>query len=98
MKYVTGADITASGSMIVVRSYEQVLMWPRRADALVEEAMSSVACPVSDRDERQGEAVTFGANGDHYITVSEGSYPAVWYFRFPVNFQSSLLHVPSRDA
>ncbi|CAE8624065.1 unnamed protein product [Polarella glacialis] len=89
--WVTAADISATGLMIVVRTYGELFMWPRWQGALVEESLVSKGCAVSHKAENQGEAVAFGANSDHYITVSEGSYPAVWYFDLPAAFYNSAM-------
>jgi len=92
LAWVTGADLSPSGSLLAVRTYSEVRMWPRKAGATVEASLAaSGGCTVSSRDERQGEAIAFGARGDHYVTVSEGSYPAVWYFGLSPTFRQSVM-------
>jgi len=77
---VTAADINPQGSLIAVRAYDQLLMYPRRAGSSVEEALRGGGCPVSRKFEKQGETVAFGSDGSHYLTVSEGVRVPVWYF------------------
>merc|ERR1711862_516925 len=55
-------------------------MYPRQERSSVDEALQGNGCQVSRHSERQGETVAFGSDGSHYLTVSEGSRPAVWYF------------------
>jgi hypothetical protein len=76
---VTAADMHPEGSLIVVRAYEQLLMFPRQHGQSVEDALRGNSCPVHRTGEKQGEAVTFGADGSHYMTVSENTQP-MWYF------------------
>jgi len=76
---VTAADMHPEGSLVVVRAYDQLLMFPRRHGQSVEEALSGNSCAVHRKGENQGEAVTFGADGSHYMTVSENTQP-MWYF------------------
>jgi len=93
VEYITGADLSSDGHLIAVRSYGEVIMFPRSADSSVESSLDyySNACWVSKKDERQGEAVAFGADSDHYLTVSEGDYPPVWYFGLPQSFHEAML-------
>mmetsp|Transcript_61896 Transcript_61896/g.110004 ORF Transcript_61896/g.110004 Transcript_61896/m.110004 type:complete len:834 (-) Transcript_61896:509-3010(-) len=78
---ITGADMNPSGSVVVMRTYGEMFMWRRSSSLSVEQSLvGQGGCSVSEKGERQGEAVAFGHLGDHYITVSEGTYPTVWYF------------------
>eukprot|EP00439_Symbiodinium_sp_Y106_P055752 s409_g7.t1 len=106
--FATGADITSQGNVIAIRSYGNVLMWPRPCQWTIEDrfwdcvyflaanstftfgplmsqsvdfcflglwaSMSRDPCYVDKKNERQGEAIAFGKDGDHYITISEGKY------------------------
>lgn len=90
--WVTGADISPDGSLIAVRSYGEVLMWPRPNGTTVEESLLGTdPCAANNADEKQGEAIAFGSDGDHYLTVSEGKKPAVWHFGLTPAFYASLL-------
>eukprot|EP00441_Pelagodinium_beii_P045619 CAMPEP_0197620976 /NCGR_PEP_ID=MMETSP1338-20131121/1650_1 /TAXON_ID=43686 ORGANISM="Pelagodinium beii, Strain RCC1491" /NCGR_SAMPLE_ID=MMETSP1338 /ASSEMBLY_ACC=CAM_ASM_000754 /LENGTH=353 /DNA_ID=CAMNT_0043190293 /DNA_START=63 /DNA_END=1124 /DNA_ORIENTATION=+ len=92
-EWITGADISPDGHLIAVRSYGEVLMWPRNALSVEESLKNNNVCYVNKKGEQQGEAIAFGANSDHYITVSEGRYPPVWYFALPESFHNSMLNM-----
>eukprot|EP00931_Biecheleriopsis_adriatica_P022388 TRINITY_DN143_c0_g2_i1.p1 TRINITY_DN143_c0_g2~~TRINITY_DN143_c0_g2_i1.p1 ORF type:complete len:442 (+),score=70.97 TRINITY_DN143_c0_g2_i1:56-1327(+) len=77
---VTAADINPEGTLIAVRAYDQLIIYPRQEGSSVDEALQGNGCQVSRHTERQGESVAFGSDGSHYLTVSEGRRPAVWYF------------------
>ena len=71
----TAGDIDALGRMIVVRTYNQALLWERAAGQSVAEALagSPVSTPVvGSPDEPQGEAIAFGSEAKSYFTLSEG--------------------------
>lgn len=92
---VTAADISPKGDLIAVRSYGDILLWPRSQGVSVEESFSrQIGCAANSREERQGEAFAFGALGDHYLTVSEGEKEPVWYFELSNDFYASLLGTP----
>jgi len=93
---VTAADINPQGSLIVVRAYDRLLMYPRREGSSVEEALAASGCHGSRRSERQGESVAFASDGSHYLTVSEGHDVPVW--RFPLAAAPRCGGVALRDA
>jgi len=94
VEWATGADITQAGNVIAIRSYGNVMMWPRPCQWTVEGSMAKDACYVDKENERQGEAIAFGKEGmeDHYITVSEGKYQPVWFFGMPRQFEQEMMH------
>jgi hypothetical protein len=73
---VSGADISPDGSVIALRGYHTVWMWIRDQGQSVAEALLTPPCEGQSPDERQGEAIAFGADYS-YWTVSEGTTPAV---------------------
>jgi len=77
---VTGSDINPQGSLVAVRAYDQLILYPRREGSSVEEALAGSGCHAHQKVERQGEAIAFGSDGSHYVTVSEGVGVPVWYF------------------
>jgi len=77
---VTGADINPQGSLVAIRAYDQLIMYPRPAGTSVEDALQGAGCHVSRVFEKQGESIAFGSDGSHYLTVSEGTRVPVWYF------------------
>jgi len=94
----TGADLTRRGALIAVRTYGEIQMFPRPCEWTVEEALSKQPCGVKSRNEQQGEAIAFGKDGQHYITVSEGRYPKVWYFGLTQRFQKSMMDKALAEA
>jgi hypothetical protein len=73
---VSGADITADGSIIALRGYRTVWMWTRTGDQTIADALATQPCTAPSPDETQGESITFDVNGD-YFTTSEGSTPPI---------------------
>jgi len=92
-EWMTGADLSPDGHLIVVRTYGEVLMWPRSPGSSVEDSLHNSVCYVDKKGERQGEAVAFGAESELYMTVSEGKYPRVWFFGLPQSFHESMLNM-----
>ena len=70
--FVTGADISPSGDLILVRTYSAVLAFARRPGTTVAAALAAPPCFAP-----QGEAVGFAADGRAYFTLSEGAHPAL---------------------
>ncbi len=72
---VTAGDIGAFGKLIVVRTYNQALLWERARGESVAEALAGVPVPtpvVGSPTEPQGEAIAFGPEAKSYFTLSEG--------------------------
>jgi hypothetical protein len=80
---VTSGDISADGSLIAIRTYDSVLLWDRRPDQTVAEAMAGQPCQAPVVDEDQGEAIALAPDGRGYVTISEGANPPVHWFRLP---------------
>lgn len=72
---MTAADISPDGSIILVRTYQQVLAFTRSWDESVAEALGGAPCVAPSRPEPQGEAVAWSAGGDAYFTASEVQLP-----------------------
>ena len=73
---VTAADFSYSGDRVVVRTYEEVLVFPRIDEGLGS-TFGQAPCAFPGPDEPQGEAVAFDeSNG--IVMVSEGNAPAVY--------------------
>jgi hypothetical protein len=74
---VTGADISPDGSVVVLRTYKEVLAYARPEGATVAEALAGEPCAVPVPGEPQGEAVAVTGAGDALVTISElGPTPA----------------------
>ena len=71
---VTAADISPDGETIAVRTYGSVKLFHRRDTASVANALVAPIgpCSVTVLGERQGESVAFSADGESFVTVSEG--------------------------
>lgn len=80
----TGADISADGSLVAVRTYSKVVLWWRQPGQTVPEVLATVTpCAAPSATEAQGEAVALvdGTNG--YVTISEGTNPPVNRYELP---------------
>jgi hypothetical protein len=69
---VSGADMSADGTTLVLRGYRTVWMWHRDTSVSVSDMLRGDPCEAASPDERQGEAIAFDLDLD-YWTVSEGS-------------------------
>ncbi len=75
---VTGADISADGSLILVRTYRQVLAFTRAEGQTVPDALThGHPCAAPQAEEKQGEAVALTRGEAAYVTISEGLAQAV---------------------
>lgn len=74
---VTGGDVAPDGSLIVLRTYKEVLVFARAEGTTVAEALAGEPCAVAVPNEPQGEAVAVTGAGDALVTISElGPTPA----------------------
>ncbi|GAB7143321.1 PE family protein [Mycobacterium riyadhense] len=69
----TSADYSADGSQLVVRTYDDVLLWNRAEGSSAWSPFSQQPVDGPLVDEQQGEAIAFHPDGTGYVTVSEGS-------------------------
>lgn len=69
---VTGADITSDGGIVVLRTYQSVLVFSRATGQTVADALRAEPCFAPRADEAQGEAVAFTGDGTALVTISEG--------------------------
>lgn len=76
----TGGDISPSGDAIAIRTYDSAYLWRRPAGMSIDEALAGAPCAIPLRDETQGEALGFAADGAGYYTVSEGGFQRLWFF------------------
>lgn len=68
---VTAADISADGSVVLVRTYQQVLAFARGTGQSVADALAGTPCEAAQVTEPQGEAIAFSATGDRYFLGGE---------------------------
>ena len=74
---VTGGDISPDGSVIMLRTYKRVYLWPRLAGESISDAFSAPPCSVQIQPESQGEAAAFQENGQDLVLTTEGKFPAI---------------------
>ncbi|MEO6987476.1 MAG: hypothetical protein ABI239_02395, partial [Aquihabitans sp.] len=76
---VTGADISANGTLVALRTYADVRLWNRDPDETLAETLAEPPTCTRLVREPQGEAVSFGADGRSLVTISEGQgVPLNW--------------------
>ncbi len=73
----TAASISRDGAMILVRTYESVLLFRRRDGEPVASALARKPEALPAPRERQGEAISFVDGDSAYLTISEGVRPAL---------------------
>ena len=72
----TGADLSADGRLLALRTYAAVLLFARPAGAPITALFEAEACPAPAPPEAQGEAIAW--DGDDYLTVGEGPAAPVY--------------------
>jgi hypothetical protein len=78
--WATGGDISPDGDEIVIRGYLNATLWCRPPGTAVWDAFATSGTAVPLASEPQGEAIAFDAAGWGYYTVSEGTYPPLYYY------------------
>ncbi|HTN06963.1 hypothetical protein [Agriterribacter sp.] len=79
-KWISGGDISANGSQVLVKSYLKVYYWKRRAKEPVWQLLMTPPREMPYKAEQQGEAIGFTMEGKGYYTISEGMHPEVYYY------------------
>jgi hypothetical protein len=74
----TGAAMAPDGTALVIRTYLDAWVWPRRPGEDWADTFARDACKVDLLTERQGESITWGPDG--LYTISEGSQPNVLFY------------------
>jgi hypothetical protein len=82
-KPVTGADVTAAGDFVAVRTYDSVLLYPRPAGAPLADAFAQPSCSGAVPGLGQFESVAFTPDGRGYVTAAEGSHPTLHRYDAP---------------
>ena len=73
---VTAADISPDGSTVLVRTYQDVLVFERPKGRPLAEAFEARPCSAPSLAEPQGEAIAFADDGASYVTIGEGARPS----------------------
>lgn len=81
IQWLTGGDISADGSRILIRNLTQTYLWLRSPGESVGAALSRTPIEVPTASEQQGEAVCWDATGMDYFTSSEGASQPLYYFK-----------------
>jgi len=76
----TAASISPDGTVVAVRTLDDVLLWDRDPSESVADALTRPPCVAPSADEKQGEAVDLLPDGTGYVTISEGTNPAINHF------------------
>lgn len=74
---VTAADISADGSQIVIKNYDNVFYWKKSAGESMITCLARTPLRLDYKRELQGEAITWTMDGKGFYTLSEqvGSKP-----------------------
>jgi len=68
---VVSADISPSGSEIIIKNTKKMFYWVRNDNETIRDALSRVSQRISYTEEPQGEAVAWDNNASGYFTISE---------------------------
>lgn len=79
----TAASISRDGGMILIRTYESVLLFRRLTGESVVGALGREPETLPAPRERQGEAISFVDDDSAFLTISEGVRPAIKCTRIP---------------
>ncbi|MFY0253827.1 hypothetical protein ACDQ55_07740 [Chitinophaga sp. 30R24] len=80
--WITSGDISKDGHHIVIKTLTKIYYWHRNSNESVEEAMSKPARELPYTPEKQGEGITITSNNDGYVTISEGKYPLLNFYKW----------------
>jgi len=81
---VTGGDVSPDGSIVALRTYRSVLLYPRGGSGSVVDALKRAPCFGPQAEEPQGEAVAFSSDGASLMTASEGAHVPLYRSGPPV--------------
>jgi len=76
----TGGDVSPDGTLILVRTHDEVWAFARDVSEPLYTAFDSQVCGTPEVNEAKGEAISFAWDGSGYYTGGEGSnQPLHWY-------------------
>lgn len=78
---ITAGDISADGSEVIIRNYENLFYWQRQKGEPVYETLQRPAIQLEYTKEKQGEAVCFAADHSGILTTSEGKHAPVYFYK-----------------
>lgn len=77
---VVAADISPSGTEIIMKNYHEIYYWRRNPGESVRNAFSRMPKKLSYVKERQGEALSWDKQADGYFTLSEQINGHLYYY------------------
>jgi hypothetical protein len=75
---VTGGSVHPGSRGVLLRTYTGVFFYPKSEGQTLADALTGTACALPAADEPQGETVAWTAQGEGYLTVSEGGSAPIW--------------------
>ena len=75
----TAGDISADGSLIVMKNLTDVFIWPRQPGTTIEATLHANPLAPVIASKVKGEAITFDPDGGGYYAVSEGLNPPLYF-------------------
>ncbi len=97
--FVTGADISLDGSLILVRTYQAVLAFSRQSGESVATALHRESCNAPQASEQQGEAIAIATDMSRYVTIGEGIHSPINVFSIAAPPSTApTTTVPTRTA
>ena len=83
LKWITAGDISKDGRRILLKSYQEIYYWDRKANESVWDAMQRKPINPRYEEEKLGEAIAFSADGKGFYTTSEGVFAPIYYYKTP---------------
>jgi hypothetical protein len=69
--HIVAGDISPDGKEILLKNYEQIFYWKKKADETIIELLKKPFQNLSYTQETQGEAIAWKSDGKDFFTVSE---------------------------
>ena len=88
LTFVTAADISPDGSLVIVRNYIKAHLYTRSKGEELWKAFDQTGCPIPLAVEIQGESIGFDPSGCGYYTASEGLKPDIYYMARNADFNT----------
>jgi hypothetical protein len=73
LRHVTGGDISADGTEILLKTYDIIQYWKREPTQSVPDALRQPGTSLSYEREPMGETITWAVDGSGYYTLSENA-------------------------
>jgi len=80
---ITGGDIAADRSEVLLRTYGGAHLWPWPAGSTLAAALAATPCKVKAAAEPQGEAIAFVPKTRDYYTLSEWVAQPLYFYKRP---------------